>query len=142
MKFDIIGRSPIGARLEFVLNKIIDQLEQAKHDAAAYGQIKPINIVVLTNSSPSDNPARVIRAAARKLNEGLHHPNAIAIQFTQIGNDKLAKTALKTLSDDPSFVCNLISFYDHPLNYITLEHRGYSNLWEQIYTRESAKFRP
>ena len=101
------------------MNKIIDQLEEAKHDAAAYGQIKPITIVVLTNSSPSDNPARVIRAVARKLNEGLHHPNAIAIQFTQIGNDKLAKTALKTLSDDPSFVCNLISFYDHPLNYIT-----------------------
>ena len=141
-KFDVIGPSPIGARLEFVLNKIIDQLEQAKHDAAAYGQIKPINIVVLTNSPLSDNTTRVIRVATRKLNEGLHHPNAIAIQFTQIGNDKLARTALKKLSDDPSFVCNLICFCDHHLNYITLEHRGYGNVWEQIYSRESAKFGP
>ena len=124
------------------MNKIIDQLEQAKHDAAAYGRIKPINIIVLTNSPPSDDPTRVIRAAARKLNEGLHHPNAIAIQFTQIGNDKIAKTALKKLSDDPSVVCNLICFSEHPLNYITLEHRGYGKLWEQIYSRESAKFGP
>ncbi|EDR12180.1 uncharacterized protein LACBIDRAFT_311285 [Laccaria bicolor S238N-H82] len=97
------GLSPIGARLEFVLNKVIDQLEQAKLDAAAYGQIKPIDIVVLTNSPPSDNSSTVIQEATRKLNEGLHHPNAIAIQFTQIGNDQLAKTALKKLSDDPSF---------------------------------------
>ena len=140
--YNIIGPSPIGARLESVLKKIIKQLEQAKYDAAAYGQIKPINIIVLTNSPPSDNPTRVIRAAARKLNQGLHHPNAIAIQFIQIGNDKLAKTALKKLSDDPSFVCNLICFCDHPLNYVTLEHCGYGNVWEQIYSRESAKFGP
>ena len=124
------------------MNKIIDQLEQAKHDAAAYRQIKPIHIVVLTNSPPSDDPTRVIRAAALKLNEGLHHPNAIAIQFAQIGNDKLVMTALQKLSDDPSFVCNLVCFCDHPLNYITLEHRGYGNVWEQIYSRESAKFGP
>ena len=124
------------------MNKIIDQLEQAKHDAAAYGKIKPINIVVLTNSPPSDNPTKVIRAAARKLDQGLHHPNAIAIQFTQIGNDQLAKTALKKLSDDPSFVCNLICSCDHLLNHITLEHRGYGNIWQQIYSRESAKFSP
>ena len=141
-KFDIIGPAPIGARLESVLNKIIDQLEQAKHDATAYGRIKPINIVVLTNSPPSDNPSRVILAVARKLNEGQHHPNAIAIQFTQIGNDKFAKTALKKLSDDPSFVCVLICFCDHPLNYITLEHCRYGNFWKQIYSRESAKFGP
>ena len=124
------------------MNKIIDQLEQAKHDAAAYRKIKPIHIVVFTNSPPSDDPTRVIRAAARKLNEGLHHPNAIAIQFAQIGNDKLAMTALQKLSDDPSFVCKLVCFCDHPLNYITLEHHRYGNVWEQIYSRESAKFGP
>ncbi|KAJ7884836.1 hypothetical protein B0H14DRAFT_3740925 [Mycena olivaceomarginata] len=96
------GPSPIGARLEFLLGEIIDQLEQAKHNAADYGQVKPINIIVLTSSRPSDNPTNVIRSAVRKLNEGLHHSNAVAIQFAQIGNDNHVETALKKLSDDPS----------------------------------------
>lgn len=99
-----IGPSAIGARLESLLNKIIDQLEHAKGNAADYGQIKPINIVVLTNSSPLDNPAKVIRSAARKLIQALHHHNAVAIQFAHIGNDNRVEQALKKLSNDPSFV--------------------------------------
>ncbi|KAF8806823.1 hypothetical protein BYT27DRAFT_7256829 [Phlegmacium glaucopus] len=77
------GPSPIGARLEFVLNKIIDQLERAKHNSADYGQTKPVNIIVLTNSAPSDNAARAIRSSVRTLSQGLHHPNAVTIQFSQ-----------------------------------------------------------
>ncbi|KAJ7933610.1 hypothetical protein B0H13DRAFT_1855853 [Mycena leptocephala] len=96
------GPSPIGARFEFLLGEIIDDLEQVKHNAADYGQVKPINIIVLTNSPPSDNPTKVIRSAARKLNEGLHHSNAVTIQFAQIGSDNHVKQALKKLSDDPS----------------------------------------
>ncbi|KIK03919.1 hypothetical protein K443DRAFT_121259 [Laccaria amethystina LaAM-08-1] len=105
--------SPRPAHMDQWLKMLTVAIYQAPEDVvqifgkikpkAAYGQIKPINIVILTNSPPSDNPTRTIRAAAQKLNQGLHHPNAIAIQFTQIGNDKLAKTALKKLSDDPSF---------------------------------------
>ncbi|KAF8898116.1 hypothetical protein CPB84DRAFT_1815723 [Gymnopilus junonius] len=97
------GASPIGARLEFVLNKVTDQLEQAKNSASEYSQIKPIHIVVLTNSPSSDNVAKVIRFASRKLNDGLHHPNAVSIQFVQVGNDDGAEKALKKLSEDPSF---------------------------------------
>ena len=99
-----IGPSAIAARLESLLNKIIDQLEHAKENVADYGQIKPVNIIVLTNSSPLDNPAKVIRSAARKLIQALHHPNAVAIQFAHIGNDNRVEQALKKLSDDPSFV--------------------------------------
>lgn len=101
--FDV-GPSRIGARLEFVINKIMDQLERAKHNAADYEQVKPFNIMVLTNSPPSDDPAKILRFATKKLGQGLHHPNSIAIQFVQIGNDQGAEKALKKLTDDPSFV--------------------------------------
>ncbi|KAF8803265.1 hypothetical protein BYT27DRAFT_7260300 [Phlegmacium glaucopus] len=105
------GPSLIGARLESVLSKITLQLEQAKRNMSDYGQIRPINIVVLTNSSPSDDAAKVIRIAARKLNQGLHHPNAVGIQFIQIGNDNLVEKALQKLSQDPSFnIVDSVSF--------------------------------
>ena len=118
----------MGARLEFVLNKIIDQLEQVKHNVTDYGQIKPINIVVLTNSPPSDNPTNVIRSAARKLKKGLHHPNAVSIQIAQVGNDNNVGVALKKLSDDPSLVRDSASasfFRGHSrcLRYLNLEYR-------------------
>ena len=54
LKHSFVGPSPIGARLESVLKKITLQLEQAKRNISDYGQIRPFNIVVLTNSSPSD----------------------------------------------------------------------------------------
>jgi len=87
-----------------VLKKITLQLEQAKRNISDYGQIRPINIVVLTNSSPSDDAAKVLRIAARKLKQGLHHPNAVGIQLVQIGNDSIVEKALQRLSQDLSFV--------------------------------------
>ena len=109
----------MGARLEFVLDKIMDQLEKAKDNVANYRQVKPVNIIVLTNSPPSDNPAKVIRSAARKLNEGLHHPNAVSIQFAQVGNDSRVEKALKKLVDDPSYVRDSSCSSEHRLRYFT-----------------------
>lgn len=94
----------MGARLESVLNKIILQLEKAKGDLSQYGQVKPIDIVLLTNSSPPDNAVKAIHAAAQRLKQGLHHPNAVAIQFVQIGSDNVVEQALQKLSQDPSLV--------------------------------------
>ena len=94
----------MGARLESVLNKIILQLEQAKSNLSDYGQIRPTNVVVLTNSAPSNNATKAIRIADQRLKRGLHHPNAVGIQFVQIGNDTVVEKALQRLSQDPSFV--------------------------------------
>jgi hypothetical protein len=104
--FEPVGPSPIGARLDFVLKKIIDQLEKSKTNAAAYGKVKPVNIVVLTNSLPSDDPLKIIQSAAKKLREGLHHPNAVSILFAQLasGDDTHVEKALKKLVDDSSVV--------------------------------------
>ncbi|KAF8188174.1 hypothetical protein K438DRAFT_1972362 [Mycena galopus ATCC 62051] len=149
------GPSPIGARLEFLLGEIIDQLEQAKHNGADYRQVKPINIIVLTNSPPSDSPTKVIRSAARKLNEGLHHPNAVAIQFAQIGSDHDVEQALNKLSDDPSLnIADTVSFGDkftpenlqkavlgsmHPsVRAKVASSSGLQCLYYRIYDKESA----
>ena len=70
-------------------------------DTPAYGQIKPVDIIVLTDGVPTDDPASVIQAAARRLDEGLHHPNAVGIQFLQIGNEEGADQELMALCQGP-----------------------------------------
>ncbi|KAI6009768.1 hypothetical protein BKA83DRAFT_4415326 [Pisolithus microcarpus] len=104
------GPSPIGARLQYVLNKIIEQLERAKSNVSDYGKIKPVNIIVLTNSPPSDDPKKVIQTAAKKLHRGLHHPNAVSIQFAQLGSDTRTRRALKKLAEDRSL--NMVDTVD------------------------------
>jgi len=94
------GFTPTGARLERILGRIIERLDDAV-DTPAYGRIKPIDIIVLTDGVPTDDPATVIQAAARKLDEGLHHPNAVGIQFVQIGNEEGADQELMALCDGP-----------------------------------------
>jgi len=94
------GGTPTGAKLEAVLTRIIDKLEDAV-DTPAYGLIKPMDIIVLTDGVPTDYPAPVLQEAARKLDEGLHHPNAVGIQFVQIGNEEGADTALQDLCNGP-----------------------------------------
>jgi len=90
-----------------VLGGIIEKLDAAV-DTPAYRQIKPVDIIVLTDGVPTDDPATVIQAAARKLDEGLHHPNAVGIQFVQIGNDEGADKALRDLCDGPVRVSSLL----------------------------------
>lgn len=94
------GFTPTGARLDRILGRIIEKLDDAV-DTPAYGRIKPIDIIVLTDGVPTDDPAAVIQAAAWKLDEGLHHPNAVGIQFVQIGNEEGADQKLMALCDGP-----------------------------------------
>jgi uncharacterized protein YegL len=104
--FNPLGTTPTGARLERILGRIIEKLNHAV-DTPAYGRIKPIDIIVLTDGVPTDDPASVIEAAARELNEGLHHPNAVGIQFVQIGNEEGADKDLRALCDGPVRVSSL-----------------------------------
>ena len=62
-----------------------------------------MDIIVLTDGVPTDDPASAIQAAAQKLDEGLHHPNVVGIWFVQIGNDEGADVALMALCNSPAF---------------------------------------
>ena len=66
-----------------------------------------MDIIVVTDGIPTDDPASVIQAAAQKLDEGLHHPNAVGIQFVQIGDEEGADDALVALCNGPVRVSSL-----------------------------------
>ena len=96
----------MGAKLQAILEGIVDRLDDAI-DTPAYGRIKPVNIVVITDGVPTDDPASVIQAAAVRLTEGMHHLNAVGIQFVQIGKDEGADQALMQLCKSPVRVSGL-----------------------------------
>ncbi|PVF99471.1 hypothetical protein CPB86DRAFT_796488 [Serendipita vermifera] len=94
------GNTPIGATLQRVLDRQMDKLDEAiGHDA--YSRIKPLDIIVITDGVPTDDPAPVIQSAARELDEKKHHPNIIGIQFLQIGDEEGAKETLESLARGP-----------------------------------------
>jgi hypothetical protein len=47
---------------------------------------------------PDTDPQGELQAASSRLKNNNHHPNAIGIQFVQIGNDAGADAALKALA--------------------------------------------
>lgn len=108
------GVTPTGACLDRILRSYLDKYAAVK---TAYAQSssspgsdpnqqtlysllpKPLNIIVLTDGEPTDDPESVIVAAARaldKLNAPLHQ---VGIQFVQIGNEEGAREALEELDD-------------------------------------------
>lgn len=100
------GQTPTGARLDYLLRAYISTVEKASAefdstDAAVTG-IKPVNIIVITDGAPTDEPEDVIVNAARRLDRGDFPLNQLGVQFVQIGNDAEAKAALEELDDDLS----------------------------------------
>lgn len=71
----------------------MDQL-QRKMDA-----VRPMNIIVITDGSPTDDPEGVLVQNARRL-DSLNAPGfQVGVQFFQIGNDASAREALRELDD-------------------------------------------
>lgn len=93
------GITPTGRCLDEILRDYIDEYAEYKRDPANNPPVKPLNIVVLTDGEPSDDPESVIVDAARqldRLNAPLHQ---VGIQFLQIGDEPGAEEALKELDD-------------------------------------------
>ncbi|KAM0516643.1 hypothetical protein ACHAPE_005276 [Trichoderma viride] len=106
------GGTPTGQRLEDILDPYIARLvtrkrlaekaEKAKkvEKVEKVEKVKPINIIVITDGSPSDDPERVILQYARKLDMLNAPSHQVGIQFFQIGNEMSASKALKDLDDE------------------------------------------
>ncbi|CCO30060.1 hypothetical protein RSOLAG1IB_03191 [Rhizoctonia solani AG-1 IB] len=95
------GGTPIGHRLEELLSAYMARIEGAKtksggQDPSKSG-IKPLNLIVITDGVPTDDPESVIIAAARRLDAGQFSLTQVGIQFIQVGDDKGASKALKEL---------------------------------------------
>lgn len=96
------GSTPTGEKLEEILLEYLDRLEASKRlsVSSATAAVKPINIIVLTDGAPSDDPESVIVATARRL-DAQHFPiSQVGIQFVQIGNEDEATAALRELDDE------------------------------------------
>ena len=97
------GVTPIGTRIYHIVKPYLRAYEQAV--AASGGgdpeasSIKPVNMIIITDGVPTDDPEAVIVAAARKLDRLEAPPYQLGIQFFQVGNEPGAADALRELDD-------------------------------------------
>ncbi|KAG8724908.1 hypothetical protein FRC09_012321 [Ceratobasidium sp. 395] len=91
------GGTPTGARLDAVLGKYISKLD-ATVNTPAYGTIKPLDLIVITDGEPTDEPQPVLEKWAAHLDAKKHHANIVGIQFVQIGDVATATEALIKLT--------------------------------------------
>ncbi|EAQ86970.1 hypothetical protein CHGG_08223 [Chaetomium globosum CBS 148.51] len=95
------GATPTGTRISAILKPYLREYERA---AARTGNpddcgVKPVNMIVITDGAPTDDPESVIINIARKLDTLDAPPHQVGIQFFQVGNDPQATKALKELDD-------------------------------------------
>jgi uncharacterized protein YegL len=89
------GQTPTGKKLREVLEFYVPKIVGNPNH-------KPINIVVITDGEPTDDPKEVIVETAQYL-DAMNVPQCqLGIQFVQIGDDEEATRALKELDDDLS----------------------------------------
>jgi Mg-chelatase subunit ChlD len=86
------GGTPTGTRLRKIIDPHLKQLE-------AHQEVKPLNIIVITDGAASDDPEATIREAASRLDAVKASPSQIGIQFFQVGNESGAAEALRELDD-------------------------------------------
>ncbi|EWZ79185.1 hypothetical protein FOXG_14046 [Fusarium oxysporum f. sp. lycopersici 4287] len=91
------GATPTGSRLHSILKPYVAHLSRR---AANVDSTKPVNIIVITDGSPSDDPESIIVHHAKKLDQIEAPPHQVGIQFFQVGNDFGATKALRKLDDD------------------------------------------
>ncbi|KAG8775847.1 hypothetical protein FRC12_001236 [Ceratobasidium sp. 428] len=103
--------TPTGKRLEDLLTAYITKLEASKHGSGGMA-IKPLNLIVVTDGEPSDDPESVIVAAARRLDAGNFPITQVGIQFIQVGNDVWASKALRDLDNNLSVRNNVRDIVD------------------------------
>lgn len=89
------GFTPTGARLETILGAYMARLEAA----ASPKDIKPMNLIVITDGRPTDDPAGVLIEVAARLSQMRAPASQLGVQFFQVGSDAEAREALRELDD-------------------------------------------
>lgn len=98
------GGTPLGARLKEILDAHAKQWAPRRRflglGRRAAPRPRPLNILVITDGIPTDDPKAAIVAAARTLDAlGAPH-DALGLSFVQIGDDARAAEYLRELDDD------------------------------------------
>ncbi|WVW86980.1 hypothetical protein I302_109036 [Kwoniella bestiolae CBS 10118] len=101
------GATPTGQRLENILREYMQTLERGNRTSSLFsssrnpgtGNVKPMNLIVITDGAPTDDPESVIITFAKRLDKGEYPLSQVGIQFLQVGDDPSAKEALQELDD-------------------------------------------
>ncbi|KAG8160164.1 hypothetical protein KVR01_009700 [Diaporthe batatas] len=97
------GMTPTGTRLNHILKAYLRHYEAAVDRAGGDPDgtdVKPINVIMITDGVPSDDPESVLLSVAQKLDRLEAPPHQVGVQFFQVGNEPGAADALRTLDDD------------------------------------------
>lgn len=89
-----LGITPTGTSLKAILKPYLKDLKKRGEKV-----VKPLNMIVITDGRPSDDPESVIIEAAKKLDAMDAPPWQVGIQFFQVGRDGGAAEALRHLDD-------------------------------------------
>lgn len=90
------GGTPTGTRLNAILKPYLRECEAKKSN---FDNLKPLNIIVITDGVPTDDPESVIVSVAKKLDKLEAPPWQVGIQFFQVGEERGAAEALQELDD-------------------------------------------
>ncbi|WWC95787.1 hypothetical protein V866_002653 [Kwoniella sp. B9012] len=96
------GATPTGQRLENILREYMISLERGNRTSGMFSKnpgVKPMNLIVITDGAPTDDPESVIITFAKRLDKGEFPLSQVGIQFLQVGDDPSAKEALQELDD-------------------------------------------
>ncbi|CZR65328.1 uncharacterized protein PAC_15228 [Phialocephala subalpina] len=93
------GGTPTGTRVHNILNPYLAKLEKVMGEGK---EVKPMNLIVLTDGVPSDDVESVLLSVAKKLDRLDAPPFQVGVQFFQVGNEDGAKEALEELDDELS----------------------------------------
>ncbi|KAK2742622.1 hypothetical protein FQN55_007741 [Onygenales sp. PD_40] len=96
--------TPTGERLQSILEPYVRRVEQMVDANGRPNpnaeQVKPLNVVVITDGVPTDDVETVLVLYAKRLDKCNAIPWQLGIQFLQVGNDQGAKEWLASLDDD------------------------------------------
>ncbi|WRT69644.1 uncharacterized protein IL334_006633 [Kwoniella shivajii] len=97
------GATPTGMRLEAILRDYMAKLERSqtasRPESHSSETVKPMNLIVVTDGAPTDDPESVLISIAKRLDRGEFPLSQVGVQFLQIGNDSEAREALQELDD-------------------------------------------
>ncbi|OTA65428.1 hypothetical protein K449DRAFT_392542 [Hypoxylon sp. EC38] len=92
--------TPTGLRLDHILRAYLRNYEALVRRTGDVYCVRPINVIVITDGQPTDEPGEIIAQAARRLDDLQAPPHQIGIQFFQVGRDPSATQALRELDDE------------------------------------------
>lgn len=105
------GGTPTGTRINNIMKPYLRTYEETI--AASGGDpdncgVKPVNMIVITDGVPTDDPESVIISIAKRLDRIEAPPYQVGIQFFQVGNERGAASALQELDDNLGGVRDIV----------------------------------